>query len=155
MKSLKIILSGILLFLSFYLFAQEQSITVIQDSRVDSLVQKNIEYNKNNSVKGFRVTIFSASGNNSKNMATAEKDAFIEKYGDVGIYLVFDEPNFKLKVGNFRTRLEARKFLEKIKASYPDAYIIKDNLETKVMLNNIGSEIQEGYNSGFSEPIDH
>ncbi|MBO4593599.1 MAG: hypothetical protein J5678_05350, partial [Bacteroidaceae bacterium] len=42
-------------------------------------------------------------------------------------YIVYDEPNFKVKVGDFRTRLEAYAFLQEIKDVYK-GYIIKDNI---------------------------
>ncbi len=128
---------------------------IIEDPKVEELIAKHIEFNKANAPKGFRVAIFSEAGNNSKSLAINERNAFAEIYSDIGIYMIFDEPYFKIKVGNFKTRLEARKFLEKIKNLYPNAYIVKDDIEIKVMLNSIGSEIQEDYNKGFQTPIEH
>ena len=48
-------------------------------------------------------------------------------YPTVQAYIVYDEPNFKVKVGDFRTRLEAYAFLQEIKEVYK-GYIIKDNI---------------------------
>ena len=48
-------------------------------------------------------------------------------YPTVQAYIVFDEPNFKVKVGDFRTRLEAYAFLQQIKEVYK-GYIVRDNI---------------------------
>ena len=52
---------------------------------------------------------------------------YAEAFPEVQVYIVFDEPNFKFKVGDFRTRLEAYAFLQKIKEFYK-GYVTKDNI---------------------------
>jgi len=124
----------ILLILAFVSVTNAQNLhegkkEVVQDSRVDELVEKHIKVNEiANTIPGFRINIFFQSGNNSKTNANQAKTNFITKYPDVEAYVVFDEPNFKVKVGDFRTRMEARGFVEKIKADFPDAFVIKDNI---------------------------
>lgn len=120
--------------LAFAPFANAQnqkdgSKEVVQDGKVDELIQKYIKVNEvANTIPGFRINIFFQSGNNSKTNANQAKAAFIAKYPDIEAYVVFDEPNYKVKVGDFRTRMEARGFVEKIKADFPDAFVIKDNI---------------------------
>ena len=55
------------------------------------------------------------------------RDRFMTDYPTVQAYIVYDEPNFKVKVGDFRTRLEAYLFLQRIRADYPGT-IIRDNI---------------------------
>jgi hypothetical protein len=50
----------------------------------------------------------------------------MEKYSDANGYLTFDEPYYRVRVGDFRTRLEAEKFLRKISRKYPGAWVIQD-----------------------------
>ncbi len=123
---------NIFLILAFAVSANAQSQSegkkeVVQDSKVDELLEKHIKVNEvANTIPGFRINIFFQSGNNSKNNANQAKAAFIAKYPNLEAYVVFDEPNFKVKVGDFRTRMVARGFVEKIKADFPDAFVIKD-----------------------------
>jgi len=108
--------------------AQSRTYTVTGDVAVNAMVEKHVEFN--NRVKtfpGYRVQIASFSGANSKNSAFSLRDRFIIDYPSVQAYIVFDEPNFKVKVGDFRTRLEAYAFLQQIKDVYK-GYIIKDNI---------------------------
>lgn len=107
--------------------SQHNNIRFIQDDRVDELISKHIEANRiQQNIPGFRINIFFQSGNNSKANANIVRLQFIEKYPSVEAYVVYEEPHFKVKVGDFRTRMEARGFLQQIKLDFPDAFVIKD-----------------------------
>ncbi|MBO7101408.1 MAG: SPOR domain-containing protein [Bacteroidales bacterium] len=121
---------AILLFLALTIpaCAQQGRITVKGDVAVTQMVEKHIELNsKVKTIQGFRVQIASFSGTNSKTSAFDLRDRFMLDYPTVQAYIVFDEPNFKVKVGDFRTRLEAYAFLQQIKEVYK-GYIVRDNI---------------------------
>jgi len=108
--------------------AQTGRLTVTGDVAVNVMVERHVEFNNRvKTIPGFRVQIASFSGANSKNSAFGLRDRFVIDYPAVQAYIVFDEPNFKVKVGDFRTRLEAYAFLQQIKEVYK-GYIIKDNI---------------------------
>jgi hypothetical protein len=117
-------------FMNVCVIAQNSSkgdIRVIQDDRVDILVQKHIQINQNKQgIAGFRIQLFFDSGNNSKTKAQMIYQEFMEKYPGIGAYLSFKAPNYKVRVGDFRTRLDAQRFLNEIIAVYPSAWIIDD-----------------------------
>ena len=46
------------------------------------------------------------------------------KYKQYPVLLTFESPNYKVRLGSFRTRLEAEKKLVEIKKSYPAAFVI-------------------------------
>lgn len=98
------------------------------DVAAAQLVQKHIELNERvNTIPGYRIQVASLSGTSSKNRAFEMKDRIRQTYPGVEAYVVFDEPNFKVKVGDFRTRLEAYVFLQRIHADFPGT-IIRDNI---------------------------
>jgi hypothetical protein len=99
-----------------------------QDTRINSLVTKHISFNESREgTTGFRIQIFFDSGNNSKSKAVNSMNEFKSKYSKVGAYLIFQEPNYKIRVGDFRSRMDAQRFLHKISNEYPNAFIVKDN----------------------------
>ncbi len=75
--------------------------------------------------KGYRVQIFLG------DRATAEstKRAFLQKNPDIPAYLSWLAPNFRLRVGDLRTRLEAEHLLRDMKVLYPGSYIVPDEIE--------------------------
>ena len=128
MKKIILVLTAIL-FCTILQAQSRGSVQITGDTKVSDLVDKHIEFNeKMKTIPGWRIQIGSFSGVNSKSQAFAKKQQFIDQYPDVPIYLVFEEPNFKVKVGDFVSRLDAYVFLQKVKAAYPVATIIKDNI---------------------------
>jgi hypothetical protein len=102
-------------------------VQIIQDERVDLLVSKHVQINQNrNGIEGYRIQIFFDSGNNSKTKAQSIYEGFKAKYPDVKAYLSFKSPNYKVRVGDFRTRLDAQRFLNDIIDEYSNAWIIAD-----------------------------
>jgi hypothetical protein len=105
------------------------NIRLIQDDKVDLLVSKHIQINQNRKgIDGFRIQIFFDSGNNSKTRAKSIYETFMAKYPDIGAYLTFKTPNYKVRVGDFRTKLDAQRFLNEILTDYPNAWIIDDRI---------------------------
>lgn len=102
---------------------------IIQDPRVDLLVNKHIRINQViKTMEGFRIQLFSDSGNNSKTKAQAVYDEFLAKFPDMGVYLTFKSPNYKVRIGDFRTRLDAQQFLNELAGDYPNSFIIADQI---------------------------
>ena len=105
------------------------TIRIIKDDKVDLLIARHIQINQlNNGVDGFRIQVFFDSGNNSKTNARSIYDAFIAKYPSIRAYLTFKAPNYKVRVGDFRTKLDAQRFLNEIISDYPNAWIIADQI---------------------------
>lgn len=110
-------------------FGQTINGEVIRDPAVDDLVQKHIEVNQNrNGISGYRIQIFFDSGNNSKTRGQSVYETFTARNPDVRAYLTFKAPNYKVRVGDFRTRLDAVRFLQQILPDYPGAYVISDHI---------------------------
>lgn len=122
-----------LFFLTCFMTYSQDSIpkdTVIQSEVVEWLIEQQKRINDSrDGIPGFRVQIYSDSGSRSRLRTEREKAEFDEKYPDVGSYLLYEEPYFKLRVGNFRTRLDARRFLEKISSKYQYAFVVTCNIE--------------------------
>ena len=102
---------------------------IVQDSRVDQLVAKHIQINQVlNTMDGFRIQVFSDSGTNSKNKAQTAHDELKGKFPAMGVYLSFKSPNYKVRIGDFRTKLDAQRFLIELTTDYPNAFIIADQI---------------------------
>jgi hypothetical protein len=113
--------------LFIYSGAISQEISLKQDPRVDSLLVLHKKINSIDSlVPGYRVQIFFESGNYSKDLALKTAEAFSEQYPNTRYYLSFDEPYYRIRVGDFRTLIEAKGFLNKIINTYPSAFEVKD-----------------------------
>jgi len=104
-------------------------VNVIRDSRIDSIVKMHIQYNKSqDGIMGYRVQIFFDAGNNSLARAEAVALEYQTLYPADTAYISFTEPYYKVRVGDFRTRIEAEGFMQQILGDYPNAFVIKDRI---------------------------
>ncbi len=79
-------------------------------------------------INGYRIQIAAYSGVNSKSQAEYAKNSFNNLFPYTRAYLIYNEPYFKVRVGNYYSRLQAYKDLETIKLTYPSAYIVPDKI---------------------------
>ena len=107
----------------------EGEVSIFADPRVDSLVQLHIAYNEAFPViPGYRIQIFMQSGNQALSNAEEIIEEFTEKNKDMPAYLRFTAPYYRVRIGDFRTRLEAEKFLHEIEIDYPQAFVVMDEI---------------------------
>ena len=98
--------------------AQEGKVNIDQDKDISTL----LEYKKDlSTVDLYKIQVFQ--GNRSG--AEEAKTKFESTYDEWSISMEYETPNYKIWVGNFRSRLEADKALIKIKKNYTNAFIFK------------------------------
>lgn len=120
----------------------KSSSKLLVDTRISALLETyDLETSINPTLQGFRIELFSSSGENSRNKATQLKEAFEKKYPEKSAYVVWEYPNFELHIGNYRTKLEAEYNLSKIRDEYPFAFVTKSQIELpELVLENKKAE---------------
>lgn len=103
--------------------ATEGEVHIDADPRIEKLMTS---YGEHKHVqRGYRVQIFLG----DRRTAEETKRSFLQKNPDIPAYLSWLAPNFRLRVGDLRTRLEAERLLRDVKAQYPGSYIVPDEIE--------------------------
>ncbi len=101
---------------------------VSRDERVDVLQDAHRKFNQQAGMNGFRVQIYTDSGNRSKLRTDRLKADFDSRYPNVPSYISYDEPYYRIRVGDFRTRLDALRFLNEVSSTYLSAIIVVDKI---------------------------
>lgn len=101
-------------------------VELVQDNKITDLLSKHIEINSKTSIKGYRIKIHFGS---DRTKAREVKMKFLSKFPDVPAYEKYDVPNFNIRVGDFRTKLEAYKFLKEVQVEFPSAFLVQDEIE--------------------------
>lgn len=115
--------------LSASCMAQRGFLNLQQDSRIDSLIKKQRQiYDNDSTIDGFRVQIFMETGNDAVRHADSIKEIFSKQYPEIPIYLVFGQPYYRLRIGDFRTRLEAENQYQQIKKEYVNSFVTADRI---------------------------
>lgn len=104
-------------------------ITIHKDSRVDSIVALHKRYNRHvEGIDGYRIQIFFDAGNNSLSRAEQVVEDFRTLYPIDSAYISFSEPYYKVRIGDFRSRLKAEAYLQQVLKDYPNAFVIRDRI---------------------------
>ena len=118
---------GVILYIApCSIYAQTQTVIIQHNIKVDSLVEKNIEHNKSlNGIQGYRVQLFFGS---ERKAATDAKTKFLQLMPLEEVYLIYQQPYFKVRVGDFRTKIEAEAMYRKLLTDFDKAFIIPDKI---------------------------
>lgn len=100
-------------------------------SQVDQMIEKKAEYHKltNGEMDGYRIKIhFGIDKEAAGNVRTKFSSKFTEYSTDVE----YQQPNFVVLVGDFKTKLEAFEALKKIQVEFVNAFIVKGKIRAKI-----------------------
>lgn len=143
-----VILGLSFLLFSFYSMAQsmiqtkEGNLEIVKDPMIDLLQQNRIIFNNNpipvesgtevkrekgtkGTALGFRVQIYSGS---SRNEAYAIQARFQQQFDGISTYVSYTQPNYRVKVGDFRSRSEAQAFMNEIRRSFPTVFLFTEQV---------------------------
>jgi len=111
-------------------------LNIQSEPRIKELLEQHVRQNKkNNSTNGYRLQIYFGSGSNAHEQATKIRTDFLSMHPDEKVYLIFKSPDFKVVVGNFRTKSEALKMQKSLIYQYPNAFIVADEIAFPDLVN--------------------
>jgi hypothetical protein len=104
----------------------------VKDARIDtlaarrsSLTAKNPQAASNN---GYRVQIYSGS---VRATAYAAQAKFQAQYPNIRTYISYTEPDFKVKAGDFRSKLDAEKLRHDLQPLFTGLFIIAEKINPR------------------------
>jgi hypothetical protein len=111
------------------------SAAVHRDPRVESLMNIQIRINEvttresRRNQSGFRIQV---ANSKDRNEVFAIKTRVYQQYPELKPYLIYQPPNYKLKIGNFKTKEEAQVYVDKLNTIFPSGvYIVPDIIDVK------------------------
>lgn len=137
-----------LLLLMFFLaaisfsFAQTRGeVEVIKDPRIDTLIAHRLSVSRSSSGRigsssgsgwGYRVQFFVSA---NRNEIYAKQAMFNQMHPDLRTYIIYQEPNYKIKAGDFRTRLEAQKLMRDLRPQFSTLFLISEKINPSKLDN--------------------
>lgn len=126
----KILLIGLLLSIVRIANAQtdtlEGSITINADKKVNEYIeQRKRERQEDSLTKGYRIQIVIT---DKRADAKDAKEKFTNMFPKCPAYLLFDSPHFKVRVGDFKNKIEAQALLFKLIEEYPTLFLVEDKI---------------------------
>ncbi len=78
--------------------------------------------------QGYRISVYTG---NSRDIAMTGRDKIYKLYPELRVYLTYKLPTFKLKIGDYFNKFDAQRAYEKIKAEFPEAVIVQDEINVR------------------------
>ncbi len=119
-----------IVFLQNNLAAQTEDGTVRIESsaHIDQMLAQKKKYNKSlEKFQGFKIQIYYG----SEKECYEVKEEFKSLFPDIATSIIFSTPQWKLQIGNYRTRLEADHSMVNIKKEYPSAIVLATEIDIK------------------------
>jgi hypothetical protein len=95
------------------------------DAILDTIAMRNKSIKFTN---GFRIQIYVG---NDRKAADDAKIYTYQKYPEIFPYLSYNQPIYKVKIGDFLNRMDAERYYADLKELYPAAMILPDKVEIK------------------------
>jgi hypothetical protein len=110
--------------------ARGGEVRIIQEEKLDEVLLMFMEHNRE--LKGipcYWIRIYSGSAHNAREKAYETKGKFLSKYDGIRNDVIYDDPNFKVYIGGYRSKSETLKLLNIIKKDFPTAFIVYDTYD--------------------------
>jgi hypothetical protein len=102
--------------------AQDGKTNVSVDPKIDQLLKEKRKLNTGLFLnEAYKIQIFYGNSEESKK----KLQEFKREFKDLDGTIIFNSPNYKVWIGNFKTRIEVERAMVDIKKKYPTALIIK------------------------------
>ncbi len=99
-----------------------------QTPQVRQALQNYVNSNASKAIQGYRIRVFYDNSPQARVRSESIAAYLRAQYPETGVYRSFESPNYKVTIGDFRTREEALRIYNALKGTYPTAYIIKENI---------------------------
>ena len=111
-----------MLTLAYNIHAQSQNLTLNQDPKFEQLLNDKRKFNTSISTNdSYRIQIFSGKSEDAKKTLSD----FKREYTNIDGTIIFNTPNYKVIVGNFKSRIEAERNLIDIRKKYKSVFLLK------------------------------
>ena len=108
--------------------AQQGNVEIHKDPRIDALIRQEgavIPPATAPQITGYRIQLF-FDGN--KDEVDNARSRFISANPKIDTYVTYNAPNYFLKVGDFRTQMEAEKVKAAVESQFPTSFIVKEKI---------------------------
>ncbi|MFR9602937.1 MAG: hypothetical protein SNG02_03585 [Rikenellaceae bacterium] len=111
--------------------ATEATVVINESPEAQSALSQISRQTDKNGFLGYRIGIFFDNSPTARAKADAAKELFVENFPDEAVYMIYENPYFKVSAGNCVTQEEAVILLDKIQKVFPKAYLMREQMLVK------------------------
>lgn len=107
--------------------AQGASVTFDEPEGIEILFAKHRAFRlRNSNVSGYRIQVYSK---NDRQEALDIRATLLQRYPNLSVYLIYKQPTYRVRVGDFISRAEAANLSKELKSLYPITFVVPDTID--------------------------
>ena len=103
-------------------------VQVHQSAEIKQALANYVKSNASKTLSGYRIRVFYDNSPQARTRSESIENTLQAQYPEHKVYRSFESPNYKVTVGDFRSKDEALGIYNALKGTYPTAYIIKETI---------------------------
>lgn len=103
-------------------------VQVEQSAAVRQALENYTRTNAEKPLSGYRIRVFYDNGPQARAKSESIELILKKQFPGTGVYRSFESPNYKVSIGDFRSKDEAQRIFNALKGAYPTAFIIKESI---------------------------
>lgn len=103
-------------------------VSIDQSDNLLTAFNNHIALAVNKKITGYRLRIFFDNKQDARVHSSSVVNSFSSRYPEFPVYRTYENPYFKVTVGDFRTKSEATMLLKRIESEFQSAFIIKETI---------------------------
>lgn len=123
------------------LAALPSNLSIRQSDAITNAALRQIEANRNVQVDGYRIRIFFDNRQDAREASLKAEQQFQRLFPGYPTYRTFQNPFFKVTIGDFRSNLDAQIALRQISKSFPTAFIIKEKMKYPIISEKVRASV--------------
>jgi hypothetical protein len=110
--------------------AAGSNVRIVQEKKLDEILLNFMEQGRKlGGIPCYWIRIYSGSTHSARDEAYETKGRFLKKYEGIRNDVIYDDPNFKVYIGGYRSKSETLKLLNTIKRDFSTAFIVYDIID--------------------------
>ena len=105
-----------------------ETVRITEQGDAATIVNSNLQANVK-AVSGYRIVIFMSNTQTARRDAVMAQENFAAIFPQERSYLTYENPYFKVAVGNCTSHEEAMILLGRLRGTFPKAFIMRENIE--------------------------
>ncbi len=104
--------------------------SLVMSDSLEKAMRLQTEKNRGRRTMGYRVRIYFDNSQNARTVSQSVADTFAKYNPGIPVYRKYDNPYFKVTVGEFYTKSDAMRFIMQIRKKYPSAFLVREPFST-------------------------
>ena len=105
-----------------------ETVTIAEQGDAATIIEKSLNATAN-VVNGYRIVIFMSNSQTARRDAVMAQENFSALFPQEQSYLTYENPYFKVAVGNCASQEEAIILLGRLRSTFPKAFIMRESIE--------------------------